>query len=171
MSLKNDAKKLIKDAVNIAVKEVARGSAKEVVSELRCKIKDIKKNREAARKRVQKQASNTDSSSSKASYTNMVTQNVVDASIDARLLDLRNDIAVSIDKATSVKDIDMLRKNLFGKKGKFTNIVGTIGALPPEERCVVATYANEVRSEIMSMLSDRRKVIDDSTVLVGEINE
>ena len=60
-----------------------------------------------------------------------------------------------IQKAASVSDAEEIRVRVLGKKGELTEILRSMGKLGQEERKELGLKANNVRSEIESMLEEK----------------
>ena len=58
-----------------------------------------------------------------------------------------------ISKAASKEEIEKLRVEILGKKGRLTALLRSMGSLPAEERPVVGKIANEVRESIEEMIA------------------
>jgi len=61
----------------------------------------------------------------------------------------------ALEKATSLEDAENLRIKLLGKKGQLTDILKSMKNLAPEERKTLGQAANEARSKIENMLSEK----------------
>ncbi|MBE0447814.1 MAG: phenylalanine--tRNA ligase subunit alpha [Actinobacteria bacterium] len=54
----------------------------------------------------------------------------------------------AIERASSLRELDQVRIEYLGKKGRLTSVLKTLGQLPPEERKEVGRVANEVRQKL-----------------------
>ena len=59
-----------------------------------------------------------------------------------------------LESCTQIKELDDLRVKYLGKKGELTAILKQMGKLSPEERPVMGQLANEVRSEIETLITE-----------------
>ena len=60
----------------------------------------------------------------------------------------------------SPKDLESLRVEILGKKGRLTEILKEMGKLSSEERPVIGKIANEVRDTIGNLIEDTKAAID-----------
>ena len=60
-----------------------------------------------------------------------------------------------IDNASDLKSLEDIRVKVLGKKGDLTLVLRNMGKLSKEERPVMGQLANEVRSEIEELLSNK----------------
>ena len=68
----------------------------------------------------------------------------------------------SISAVTDLKALDELRVKLLGKKGELTAILKQMGKLSAEERPAMGQLANQVRSQLETMISDKTKALQES---------
>ncbi|NLT96465.1 MAG: phenylalanine--tRNA ligase subunit alpha [Clostridia bacterium] len=61
----------------------------------------------------------------------------------------------SLEKATSLEEINELKVRFLGKKGELTQVLRGMGQLSPEERPLIGQLANEVRDELNSLFQER----------------
>jgi phenylalanyl-tRNA synthetase alpha chain len=71
--------------------------------------------------------------------------------VDAIARDARDAIA----RASSSAELDALRVRFLGRQGALTQLLRSLGTLPPEERPVVGAAANEVKRELEGLLESR----------------
>ncbi|HZD60905.1 MAG TPA: phenylalanine--tRNA ligase subunit alpha, partial [Anaerolineae bacterium] len=65
----------------------------------------------------------------------------------------------AIERASSLRELDKVRVEYLGKKGKVTSVLKTLSQLPPEERREVGRVANEVRQELEAAILARQDEI------------
>ncbi|NMA67119.1 MAG: phenylalanine--tRNA ligase subunit alpha, partial [Clostridiaceae bacterium] len=65
-----------------------------------------------------------------------------------QLEDIRNQALAALNNVSDVRELDALKVEYLGKKGKLTQILKGMGKLSAEERPVVGQIANEVRSAL-----------------------
>ena len=72
---------------------------------------------------------------------------------------LESEAAVSIASAATASELEELRVNLLGKKGKISSILAAMGRLPGDERPVVGQRANRLKQNLQQLLSERLTAI------------
>ncbi|MBU0456211.1 MAG: phenylalanine--tRNA ligase subunit alpha [Gammaproteobacteria bacterium] len=65
----------------------------------------------------------------------------------------------AIQRSDSLQALEELRVRFFGKKGELTDILKTLGTLPPEERQKRGAAVNEVKEEILKLYHDKERVL------------
>ena len=75
------------------------------------------------------------------------------------LLDLKETAIRDIRSKESHEQIEELRVQLLGKKGKLTQILKRLGSLSSDERSRVGNFANTIKKELQDTLIEREKVI------------
>ncbi|MEE5993165.1 MAG: phenylalanine--tRNA ligase subunit alpha [Oscillospiraceae bacterium] len=68
----------------------------------------------------------------------------------------------SISAVTDLKALDDLRVKLLGKKGELTAILKQMGKLSAEERPAMGQLANQVRSQLETMISEKTKALQEA---------
>ena len=71
-----------------------------------------------------------------------------------RLKQILEESREQLEKAASVQDAEDVRVKVLGKKGQLTEILRSMGKLSPEERKELGQAANQVRSQIETMLEE-----------------
>ena len=64
-----------------------------------------------------------------------------------------------IQKATDLKQLNDIRVEFLGKKGKLKNILKTLGKLSPEERREIGQLANKIKEELEQLLKLQEKAL------------
>jgi len=82
-----------------------------------------------------------------------------------RLEALRREALERLEIVPDIRELDELRVQFLGKKGRLTEILRGMGALPAEERPVVGQIANEIRSELERALADRQEALEREATL------
>ena len=77
------------------------------------------------------------------------------------LMNTRAEFEEKIKKLTNSKEIEALRVEYFGKKGKLTGVLRGMGNLTPEERPAAGQMVNEVRAKMEAAFEDYSKKIKD----------
>ncbi len=72
---------------------------------------------------------------------------------------LKAALAASIAGAASNAALDEIRVSALGKKGRITDLMKTLGALPPEERKARGAALNILKDEIAAAIDARQKVL------------
>ncbi len=73
---------------------------------------------------------------------------------------LANEAELSIQAAETVADLDQLRVEYLGKKGKITGMLKTLGKLTAEERPKAGAVINEVKVALQNTINARRQALD-----------
>ncbi len=74
-----------------------------------------------------------------------------------QLKNIRNSAQEAISAACSIPILEDARIRLLGKKGELTSILKSMGGLDPEARRELGQLANELRSEIETLLAEKQK--------------
>jgi len=72
---------------------------------------------------------------------------------------LKSALVDSIAKASSSSALDEIRVSALGKKGRITDMMKTLGTLPPEERKAFGSSLNVLKDEIAAAIDARQKVL------------
>lgn len=70
---------------------------------------------------------------------------------------IRENAVNEIEVATDAKELDMIRVKYLGKKGELTVILRGMGGLSPEERPIIGSLVNVVKSELEEMIEKKEK--------------
>ncbi|KMQ37751.1 hypothetical protein AAX20_06815 [Oenococcus oeni] len=76
--------------------------------------------------------------------------------IKEELEELKKKVSVEIDKSSSVDLIENIRVHLLGKKGDLTKILKGLKDLDPREKPVVGQMANKIRTQLETMISQKK---------------
>ncbi|MFC2070808.1 phenylalanine--tRNA ligase subunit alpha [Chloroflexota bacterium] len=63
---------------------------------------------------------------------------------------------------TNASDLDLWRVRYLGRKGELTNILRSLGKLPPEERKTLGALANRVKTSLENNLEQKEQVIREA---------
>src|SRR5699024_10513733 len=77
-----------------------------------------------------------------------------------QLLLLKDEALNSLNATMELEEIDKVRIEYLGKKGKLTKILRGMGKLDPKERPVMGALANEVREEIEKTIEAKQKEVE-----------
>ncbi|MDI3534563.1 MAG: phenylalanyl-tRNA synthetase alpha chain [Thermosediminibacterales bacterium] len=82
-----------------------------------------------------------------------------------KLLNIRKEAEKSLLEAIKQQDIERLRINFLGKKGKLTQLLRGMGNLLPEDRPVIGQMANKLRSDLERMIEEKIEAIKEKEKL------
>ena len=78
--------------------------------------------------------------------------------MEEKIAKLREQAAVLIQqKASSLSELDDIRIRFLGKKGEFTSILRSMGALAKEDRPKVGKIINEAKAQIEELIAEKNK--------------
>ncbi|MCX7629860.1 MAG: phenylalanine--tRNA ligase subunit alpha [Geminicoccaceae bacterium] len=73
---------------------------------------------------------------------------------------LRSEIEAEIAAATSLEALEAVRVAALGRKGRVTELVKSLGRLPPEERPKYGRLYNELKETLEQRIAERRKELE-----------
>ncbi|HRT81856.1 MAG TPA: phenylalanine--tRNA ligase subunit alpha, partial [Oscillospiraceae bacterium] len=79
-----------------------------------------------------------------------------------QLLKVKTQAGEALAAVLNSQDLEAVRIKYLGKKGELTALLKQMGTLSAEERPAMGQLANEVRTQIESMLSQRLKALKES---------
>ena len=85
--------------------------------------------------------------------------------------DLETELAAEIAAAGDAEAIERLRVAALGRNGRITQLMKTLGTLPPEERKAAGAAFNQLKDRIAAALADRKTALEQSGLearLAGE---
>ncbi|MDJ0687226.1 MAG: phenylalanine--tRNA ligase subunit alpha [Xenococcaceae cyanobacterium MO_188.B32] len=85
-------------------------------------------------------------------------------SLETQLQELQQEAGNAIAATNTLEELEQLRINYLGKKGKLSQILRGMGKLSPEERPRVGSLANEVKEELQSNLEDRKQALQAAAI-------
>ena len=65
----------------------------------------------------------------------------------------------AVEQVSSADELERLRLELLGRKGRLTGVLRGLGTLPPEERPVVGAEANRIKEILSAELEARKAAI------------
>jgi phenylalanyl-tRNA synthetase alpha chain len=77
-----------------------------------------------------------------------------------QLQEIQKQALASLSEISNVRDLEALKVEYLGKKGKLTQILKGMGALSAEERPVIGQIANEVRTSLEQGIADVRERLE-----------
>ena len=85
-------------------------------------------------------------------------------SLEIQLKELQQEAASAIAAVNTLEELEQLRINYLGKKGKLSQILRGMGKLSPEERPRVGSLANEVKEELQSNLEKQKQAFQKAAI-------
>jgi phenylalanyl-tRNA synthetase alpha chain len=76
------------------------------------------------------------------------------------LEDLKKEVAAQITAAADLKQLDDVRVAVLGKKGRLTEMMKGLGALPLEQKIALGKQLNVVKTEIETALDTQKKALE-----------
>ena len=77
---------------------------------------------------------------------------------------LKSALVASVAAASTGAALDEIRVSALGKKGRITDMMKTLGTLPPEERKAMGASLNALKDEIAAAIDARQKVLGASAM-------
>lgn len=82
------------------------------------------------------------------------------------ITDLEKEAARRVESVKSTKGLDEIEIEYLGRKGRLTQLLRTVGELPPDQRPVFGSRVNEAKSRLEGLISEQRgKIAADETRL------
>ena len=78
-----------------------------------------------------------------------------------KLEDIKKEALEKLNQVKKQDELDGIRVEFLGKKGRLTSILRSMGSLSKEERPIVGKLANEVREEIEKVLEEKKKELEE----------
>ncbi len=75
---------------------------------------------------------------------------------------LKEDALRRLEKAETLEELNKIRVEFLGKKGKLKEILKSLGKLPPEDRKEIGRFANEIKELIEEKVKEKERVIKES---------
>ena len=72
---------------------------------------------------------------------------------------LRQDFDSLLESASDPKQLQQIRIDFLGKKGKLSGVLGAMGKLPGDERPLVGQRANVLKEQVQGLLSERLQAV------------
>ncbi|MFI3242313.1 MAG: phenylalanine--tRNA ligase subunit alpha [Alphaproteobacteria bacterium] len=80
--------------------------------------------------------------------------------------ELKQKIIGAISQASSIKELEELRVQFFGKTGEFSGLMKNLGKLDPSERAEQGKVLNVIKAELEALLNSTKKTLEEK-----ELNE
>lgn len=90
------------------------------------------------------------------------------------LASIESEIKAAVSAATSEVELEEVRVNALGKKGKVSSLLKSLGEKSPDERKTLGLALNKLKDNINSALSERRSVLANEALeaeLTGEFHD
>ena len=84
---------------------------------------------------------------------------------------LKQECTAAVESAKDVGALEEVRVNTLGKKGRLTEVLKTLGTLPPEQRKEFGAQVNVIKEEITSLLEERRAILNAAALDTKLANE
>ena len=75
---------------------------------------------------------------------------------DKSLAALSNEILQGVDSAATLDDLENLRINALGKKGRIALLMRGLGGMDPRERKVIGQLLNQLKSQVVKALEAKQ---------------
>ena len=85
-------------------------------------------------------------------------------SLETQLKELQQEAVSAIAATNTLEELEQLRINYLGKKGKLSQILRGMGKLSPEERPRIGSLANEVKEELQSNLENQKQALQKAAI-------
>ena len=85
--------------------------------------------------------------------------------------DLKNEVVSKIKASEDLKTLDEIRVSVLGKKGRLTEMMKGLGALPLEEKIAMGKSLNVVKNEIEQALDAQKKILEEKALNEKLANE
>ena len=74
-------------------------------------------------------------------------------------MQLKSDFIKAIESASTDENLEEIRVEVVGRNGKLTQILKSLGKLPPDERPKIGQLANEVKKEILEKITNKKTAL------------
>lgn len=81
------------------------------------------------------------------------------AQLQSQLEEMSQGAKDIISNAQTPEQLEQLRLDFLGKKGKLSQILGAMGKLPAPDRPVIGALANDVKVLVQTLLDDRKTTL------------
>lgn len=84
------------------------------------------------------------------------------------ILNIVADAEKAINAASDIREINDIRTRVLGKKGELTQVLKTLGSLPPEKRAEAGKKANEAKKKLENLITVRSESIEEELLQKAE---
>ncbi|MDY6935754.1 MAG: phenylalanine--tRNA ligase subunit alpha [Spirochaetota bacterium] len=81
--------------------------------------------------------------------------------MEEKLEKIRNETIQEIFKSNSIEELETIRIDVLGRKGRLTGILRALGEVSPERRASLGKKSNEIKREIESSIDKRRNELSE----------
>ena len=78
--------------------------------------------------------------------------------------ELKQEVLNKINTSSELKELDEIRVSILGKKGKLTEQMKGLGALPLEEKIAMGKTLNVIKNEIESAIETHKKTLEEKAL-------
>ncbi|MFK7993662.1 MAG: phenylalanine--tRNA ligase subunit alpha [Granulosicoccus sp.] len=77
---------------------------------------------------------------------------------------LINEASALVDDSATLEQLEAVRVELLGKKGRLTGVLKSIGSLPPAEKPAAGQAVNQVKIAVQALIDERRQLLDNAVL-------
>lgn len=81
--------------------------------------------------------------------------------LEKEILELEVIFQKEIEMVSNEEDLDRIKNNYLGKKGKLTHILKSLGSQSPEERKSIGKIANEVQGKLENLVKSKKEALKE----------
>ena len=84
--------------------------------------------------------------------------------MSAKLATLESELLAEIAAAGDLASLDAVRVSALGKRGRVSELMGTLGSLPPDERKSFGQTVNALKSRVSEALDARKSALEQTAL-------
>ena len=84
--------------------------------------------------------------------------------MEEQLATLKQELTTVLSQAQTLEELEKVRIDFLGKKGKLSKILASMGKLSAEERPRMGALANEVKTQLQTNLEERKTALEDAAL-------
>ncbi|MEM9534150.1 MAG: phenylalanine--tRNA ligase subunit alpha [Cyanobacteria bacterium P01_A01_bin.3] len=84
--------------------------------------------------------------------------------MEEQLAALQQELTTVLSEASTLEELEKVRIDFLGKKGKLSKILASMGKLPAEDRPRMGALANEVKTTLQTNLEERKTALEESAL-------
>ena len=77
---------------------------------------------------------------------------------------LINDATALVGESSSLEQLDAVRVEFLGKKGRLTGVLKSIGGLPPEEKPAAGQAVNQAKGVVQALIDEKKQLLDNAVL-------
>lgn len=77
---------------------------------------------------------------------------------------LINEASGLVDESATLEQLETVRVELLGKKGRLTGVLKSIGSLPPEEKPAAGQAVNQAKIAVQALIDEKRQLLDNASL-------